>query len=281
MHCRRRSGGGSLPEEGKGIITGGNRKRIVLGDDLVEIYSLDRHGETVKKERLTEALKIDGRKKQMIAFVGAGGKTTAIFELAYELAAEKKKVVITTSTHMYLPEKFGVLDESRDKIAEMLDEYGIAVAGIPCGGGKMRAVSGRLFAWVQQESDFVLVEADGSRGLPMKAPGPDEPVIPPGTGMVVIVAGMNSLGKPLKEVCHRPEIAAVILGCSMEHRVEMQDLAKLIKECYCKTTDLPCRIVLSHWEGKGSNPSQEEIARCLDGRNFILTALEVKKEQDI
>jgi hypothetical protein len=46
-------------------------------------------------------------------------------------------------------------------------------------------------------SDVMLIEADGSRRLPFKAPYPHEPVIPPETTRVILVVGINTLGKPL------------------------------------------------------------------------------------
>ena len=38
--------------------------------------------------------------KGIVTFIGAGGKTSAIFQVAKELAAQKKKVIITTTTKM-------------------------------------------------------------------------------------------------------------------------------------------------------------------------------------
>ena len=52
-------------------------------------------------------------------------------------------------------------------------------------------------------ADFVLVEADGSKGLPLKAHAAHEPVIPPCAQRVVAVAGIDGIGKPIGAVCHR------------------------------------------------------------------------------
>jgi probable selenium-dependent hydroxylase accessory protein YqeC len=60
---------------------------------------------------------------------------------------------------------------------------------------------------------IVLVEADGSRGLPIKAPGPSEPVMPPGADIVIGVIGLDSLGAPIdEEHVFRPEILAERVG---------------------------------------------------------------------
>ena len=39
----------------------------------------------------------------VISFVGAGGKTSCMLELARNLAAQGKKVLVTTTTHMEHP----------------------------------------------------------------------------------------------------------------------------------------------------------------------------------
>ncbi len=57
----------------------------------------------------------------------------------------------------------------------------------------------------------ILVEADGSRMRPFKAPADYEPVIPHCTTLVVPVVGIDALGKPLDEkYVHRPELVARI-----------------------------------------------------------------------
>ena len=70
-------------------------------------------------------------------------------------------------------------------------------------------------------SDVLLIEADGARRLPLKAPRDHEPVIPPDTSLVVPVAGIDALGQPLDEehvfnaarICERygfPEGGAIL-----------------------------------------------------------------------
>jgi molybdenum cofactor cytidylyltransferase len=57
----------------------------------------------------------------------------------------------------------------------------------------------------------ILVEADGSRMRPFKAPADHEPVIPNCTTLVVPVVGIDVVGKPLTEkYVHRPELVARI-----------------------------------------------------------------------
>ena len=52
----------------------------------------------------------------------------------------------------------------------------------------------------------LLIEADGARQKPLKAPAEHEPVIPDWVRQVVVCVGLTSLGKPLDgEWVHRPE----------------------------------------------------------------------------
>jgi molybdenum cofactor cytidylyltransferase len=61
-----------------------------------------------------------------------------------------------------------------------------------------------------------LVEADGSRQRPLKAPGKHEPPIPSFAETVLVVAGLSGLGKPLDdENVHRPEIFGRLSGLQL------------------------------------------------------------------
>ena len=61
-------------------------------------------------------------------------------------------------------------------------------------------------------ADYVLVEADGSRRLPLKAHAPHEPVIPPEAKRVLCVVGARGFGRPIQEAVHRPEVFCALTG---------------------------------------------------------------------
>ncbi len=63
-------------------------------------------------------------------------------------------------------------------------------------------------------ADHVLVEADGSRRLPLKAHAPWEPVIPACSARTVLVLGASGLGRPVREAVHRPERFCELAGCA-------------------------------------------------------------------
>ncbi len=243
----------------------------MMGDGM-DIYKEDLYGELVKGDKLSEALGVNQAGGQTVAFVGAGGKTTAIYHLAEELAAMGKRVIITTTTHMFLPSNYGVLEENEDGLLKMLDLHGIAVTGTPCGDGKMTKVSDSFYLKMKDMADYILVEADGSKRLPIKVPGRNEPVLPSDTDLVVIVAGLSCLSRPLTEVCHRQERAAEILGCQLIHQIDTFDVAKLIKTGYCDDINLPYRILLNQCDNKEQRENALEIIGFLEDKGSVIVS---------
>ena len=81
--------------------------------------------------------------------------------------------------------------------------------------GKMKGIHPSWITALRTPWDFILVEADGSKRLPVKAPESYEPVIPPGTDLVVGVVGLDCLGQPMDgRTVHRPERFGAITGCA-------------------------------------------------------------------
>ncbi|HSO27068.1 MAG TPA: selenium cofactor biosynthesis protein YqeC, partial [Anaerolineales bacterium] len=65
----------------------------------------------------------------------------------------------------------------------------------------------RLSALAEEQDAPLLIEADGSRQRPLKAPADHEPPIPPSARQVVIVAGLHGLGRKLDaNTVHRPHL---------------------------------------------------------------------------
>ena len=77
-------------------------------------------------------------------------------------------------------------------------------------------------------ADYVLLEADGAKRLPLKAPAAHEPVIPGGTALVVAVAGLDGVGKPIAKAAFRPALYAELLGTNEAHIVSPEDAARVL-----------------------------------------------------
>ncbi len=168
----------------------------------------------------------------IIAVVGSGGKTTLIKKLASRYRSEGKNVLITTNTHMFIEEDTLLTDDA-DTIIHILKETGYAMAGIP-DGEKIKPLSKETFDAVCACADVVLVEADGSRRLPLKYPNATEPVIPENTEEVIVVCGLNAIGQKAKDSCHRLELVKECLGIDDNTVITPAHIQKLVMEGYLK-----------------------------------------------
>jgi hypothetical protein len=152
-----------------------------------------------------------GHEPLVISAVGAGGKTSLIYALAEEAKAKGAKVAIVTTTHMYVPKKYGIIDGDLEAVSRQLEQGGIVVAGSLVEEGKIGFVGEELYSSICNLADVVLVEADGSKRMPLKVPQEGEPVLPANTDLIVCLAGLTSLGQKLGDVCFRLEIAKALL----------------------------------------------------------------------
>lgn len=210
----------------------------------------------------------DDRAPRVIAAVGGGGKTTFLKTLAQELAARGARVVVTTTTKMHPPEDLSLLGCTTDRVISLLDAHPIVWAGEPVGEGKMTAIPDSL-PRLTAAADFVLVEADGSRRLPLKMTDPAyEPSIPPEAEAVVALAGLDALGKSVREAVHRCELACPVLQKPENGTVTCEDVARLLRHCYH-----PLHVLLN----KADTPALEEeayrIAALLPEARCLITSL--------
>lgn len=195
---------------------------------------------------LANELKIE---KGITAIIGSGGKTTMLHKLAEELS-QQGSVILTTSTHMRPSEVYPCLysptvEEIQAFFAEKNNsEFPVLCVGSLTDEGKFTACD-IPFEELEQLADFVLVEADGSKMLPLKAHNATEPVIPANTKRTVCVIGASGLGKPIREAVHRPELFCSAVGATPAERatpvfvawlLNYEDLADIY---YVNQCDLP------------------------------------------
>ena len=113
------------------------------------------------------------------------------------------------------------------------------------------------------QCEYLLIEADGSRGLPVKAPAGHEPVLTAGTELVIAILGLTGIGRPISAVCHRPERVCALLGVSPDAAVTPERAAALIlsRDGLRKHTDgRRCRPAQSGGRGEGTGG---RAAHCL------------------
>lgn len=203
--------------------------------------------------KISEALGL--KRREIISFVGGGGKTTLMFRLAEELPL-KYKVVITTTTHIFLPppDKFPTVLLGKGEPVEK-DLAGYFLSGLkPVVGSKLlednnkklKGITTEQLSLMQNYADFFLVEADGSKGRPLKGHLDYEPVIAGPTTVLVVVIGADVLGKSLdSRYVHRPEIVSELTGREMGSEVDPEMIAKLIthSEGILRDSPLSARVV--------------------------------------
>jgi len=146
-----------------------------------------------------------------VAVVGCGGKSSLVELLADRL--REKKVLISTTTKIYPPKMKDIM------LCETLlqCEEHEARAGVQCMGllnsasGKLEALPDAFLTAIKSRYDIVLLEADGSRGLPCKGWLANEPVVPHYCTHTVGLITMGALGKAAGEsTVHRlPEFFAL------------------------------------------------------------------------
>ena len=198
----------------------------------------------------------------IISVVGSGGKTTLIKQLSSRYRSEGKTVLVTTTTHMFIEEDTLLTDDT-EKIIGVLQETGYAMAGIP-EGEKIKALSRETFDTVCAWADVVLVEADGSKRLPLKYPNASEPVIPENTDEILVVCGLNAIGQKAKDVCHRLELVKACLGIEEDTVISAEHVQKLVTEGYLKPLrqKYPDKTILLVPRQDGS-PYQKAVASRL------------------
>ncbi len=172
-------------------------------------------------------------RKKIIAVVGAGGKTTLVKQLAKEYTALGNKVFVTTSTHMLIEEQTLLSDDAQE-IIQKLEQERCIMAGVK-DGEKFKGLSLETYEKVCEKADVVLVEADGSKHLPIKFPSNNEPVIYENVTDIIVVCGLHALGQPAKEVCQRLELAKEQLDISDETIITPMHIQNLVRKGYLET----------------------------------------------
>ena len=166
-------------------------------------------------------------KGHVIALVGAGGKTTLMYELARLFCDRGWRTAVTTTTRI-LPPAHCPTCHTMEACRARWDRGEYAVWARDLDGGKLGALEAEDFALLRKTADQLLVEADGARRMACKGPAAHEPVIPAGADTVIGVAGLDALGQSIEAACFRPRETAALLGCDVDHILTAADLAAIL-----------------------------------------------------
>jgi probable selenium-dependent hydroxylase accessory protein YqeC len=221
--------------------------------------------------QLCEAFLLD--EYRHVQLVGGGGKTTLMLGLATALRAWHEPVLVGTTTHIRAPEGCPSFVLDADPAARLrAAAEALARSGWACVAAGREPTTGKLLGLGAEEPDllhaafpraWVLIEADGSRGLPIKAHEVHEPVLSPGVGLVVAVVGFLALGRPLDgATVHRPRLLAANLGVPLGSPLDRELLARAAAGLLAKAPPAAARVVFLAQVG----PEQGGVARDLAGR---------------
>lgn len=241
---------------------------------------------------LADALRI--RQGDVIAIVGGGGKTTAMYRLGVELARRNAPVLLSGTTRFTQPEggdppHLTMVQGSSD-INDAIETGGTPLT-IATGWGS----KGRLLPvepeWIDAlHGDYpeltIVIEADGSAMRPFKAPNDREPVIPAGATIVVCVVGMDVVGRPLDEIhVHRPERVAGITGDSIGAPVTPEMVATALTHPAGGQKSIPAGARWIALLNKADTPSRrfaaDSVARLLSPKATEVIIGQVKRNPPV
>lgn len=188
---------------------------------------------------LWQALSLGEVARPVVAIVGAGGKTSLLYALAREITLLGGRALVT-ATARFTPAPHGwpmppTLAASPGAAVDAARAAGgtLVLTGVePQPAGRLAPLSVEDVDAIAASDvfDAILVEADGSRARPFKAPGEHEPVIPSSTTHVVAVVGASALGRRLDgEAVHRPErVRALVPGLSQDAVCSAEVVARVL-----------------------------------------------------
>lgn len=197
-------------------------------------------------------------RRGVTALIGSGGKTSLMLRLCQELPGT---VIVCTSTHIFPAEDLPLVTEPMT----MLPARKIC-AGTWAENGKLTAPV-QSFEELALLADYVLVEADGSKGLPLKAHLAHEPVIPACANQTIQVLGLTGLGRRICDAAHRPERYAELCGAAVNDLATVERAARVLN-----TEALADRYVLNQADDLEEQKWGRTLAALLE-RPAILTKL--------
>ena len=240
-------------------------------------------------------------KGHVVSLIGGGGKTTLLYALSAYCTAKGWRVLTATTTHIRKPvnvpwiavneeEKTASLEcessecktsvgikcvcentawENAGKERDRLWQQGTyVVAGTPAPHEKLTILPEAIRSEWISDADITFLEADGAKCLPCKFPAAHEPVILPQSDIVLAVAGLSALYRPLGEVCFRAELAIEAWNrdvCEYGDAAYPKEGKRLLKEVPI-SKDTPLTQELLAWLLGSENGARKDIS----GRLFFV-----------
>lgn len=192
---------------------------------------------------------LDLGESEHIALVGGGGKTTTLWSLGRELSNAGPTIVTTTTKAGAPPGDVVAVDWERalpDRslhplVAQAFAGSRLIAVGSGVRDARLRAISPEIAdeLFFRCGARYVINEADGARMKPFKAPAAHEPVLASTTTLLVVVIGLDGLGKPIDdEHFHRPERIAALTGAAPGAPLRAEHVAAIVREYESRCADV-------------------------------------------
>lgn len=227
--------------------------------------------------RLADALRL--KPGQVVAFTGAGGKSTCLRKLATELAGELPVVLTTTtkilhdqtdlaSSHLIMNQPQAMMELRRllrtqtsvlltgRASAQKKKWFGLDIAQLD----KVREI-------VREAGGVLIIEADGARGCSLKAPATHEPVIPPFADLVVPIAGLDVIGEKIDSgLVHRSERVRALLNAEEDKPLSTRQVAAILGARNGGLKGVPQDAKVKVLLNKALQPARREYGRDIAAR---------------
>lgn len=183
---------------------------------------------------------------QCIAAIGGGGKTGLLERLERELHAQGQPALVSVTTRLarhQFPElvRLEITDPAqlmeaaqRARRGERIVATAPDLPGDRENNKYYRGLPPQAFTALEGVRGVtILVEADGSRGLPLKAHKKGEPPLPALPSFIVAVLGLTALTLPASKTVHHPEILAAHIGSiNVERPLTPPQIAAFVKSAW-------------------------------------------------
>lgn len=179
------------------------------------------------------------KNKDIITIVGAGGKTSLMFS-ASSLLRKDYKVLVTTTTNIYIPDsktvqfdKFCLIDDEEVENIIKNNKNGVYIIGSKIINNsnkpKLKGLTFEMLDKISSFFDIILIEGDGSKEKPLKGWMDNEPVVYDKTTKIIGIIDINSIGLDINEDnIHRLDKFLNIINDEKSSKVKVRHLKNIV-----------------------------------------------------